>query len=93
METSNTVKPITSKADTTHQYVSDEPMMGLRAYNKRKNKQPAFIQKLLLFVEVHRQLKAEYSSYERGYLSFFVIIKWQILKTVFADKSAPTWNF
>ncbi|BAR96791.1 hypothetical protein PI172_2063 [Prevotella intermedia] len=47
----------------------------------------------MFFVEVHRQLKAEYSSYERGYLSFFVIIKWQILKTVFADKSAPTWNF
>lgn len=49
MEASNTAKPITSKADTTHQYVSDEPMMGLRAYNKRKNRQPAFIQKLLSF--------------------------------------------
>ena len=91
----NAMKPVVAKAGIIQKYTSEEAMMGSKANNKRNSIYPTFIQKsLFLFLIVVRGLdKINLRIACEKCFSFLIVVRRQILKTVFADKAAPTWNF
>ncbi|PDP61345.1 hypothetical protein CLI71_01255 [Prevotella intermedia] len=89
------MKPIVAKAGIIQKYTSEKAMMGSKANSKRNSMYPTFSQKsLFLFLIVVRGLdKINLRTACEKCFSFLIVVRRQILKTVFADKSALMWNF
>lgn len=91
----NAMKPIVAKADIIQKYTSEEAMMGSKANNKRDS----------IILRLSKRVYFSFLIVVRGLdkinlriacekcFSFLIVVRRQILKIVFADKSALTWIF
>lgn len=91
----NAMKPIVAKASIIQKYTSEKAMMGSKANRKgtvcilRLAKRVYF--SLLIVVRGLDKINLRIAC-EKCF-SFLIVVRRQILKTVFADKAALTWNF
>lgn len=91
----NAMKPVVAKAGIIQKYTSEEGMMGSKANNKRNSMYPTFSKRVYFsfFIIAIRLGKINLRIACEKCFSFLIVVRRQILKAVFADKSALTWNF